>query len=773
MKLTISKNSQYFLQESFLFLGFSFLLLLFGTTPALISYDLLVVLAIFISLAFIVWWISGSKKATPLALPLIGWVAACILTTIFSIDFRRSLNQVGLVLLAIGIFALIADLVARGWSRELFSKTLLLAGALYMALGWMQVIFWYLSWLQVEPGQWFPATIFRPDNANILAMVYNILLLQALAAWGRTHSTAGRAALVIYSASCLGLLLISSSRGGFLGTAAGIGMLVLLSFPRLGSLWQDLRQKVHFSPAVLVAAGVGVLALILLFGWIAGRSFLHPTHGPLLNSRDEFWGPAWQAFLKSPVLGTGPFTYGNSYLAVNSVPPRLLFIHSHGTPVNLLSEMGIAGALTMGWLVVVVVLAFKKQISRIQGEERTIVIGAAAAVAAMAVHSLFDCFHSEPIGLWVLAITLGTALGAPDWGKPALKRPYWLIFPLALVWLEVYTLYPIDRGAAEANNGQWQNAVTSFNEAIRRDPGSVVAHQQLALADSVLADQGNTEALKSAVGELEKTIELEPAWGINYLNLGALYAAQGEHAQTVQTLEESTRRAYNCPMCWLNLGLAYESMGNTAKASKAYTRALDLFQGEREAYFWRQTETREKIYQEWLNAHPQAARATDEELQQKLKADPQQISSYNALAERYLQENHLDEAEHMLNQASLMYSFWPEDVLETTWLKAELAADRGNLQEAVLQGQYVMDHYLLQGLYGPGSFGQIRYANIMFRRPAMAMEMIPQVTLVPLTGRWGTRMARLAEWYDQVGDTAKAEKVRSELIHFIPDYQLP
>jgi predicted Zn-dependent protease len=115
-----------------------------------------------------------------------------------------------------------------------------------------------------------------------------------------------------------------------------------------------------------------------------------------------------------------------------------------------------------------------------------------------------------------------------------------------------------------------------LTQAVQRDPASVIAWQQRALANSVLADRSEPGTLDQAVRDLEMVVQIEPGWALNHANLGALYMAQNRPQEAVRALEDSLRRAPGCGLCALNLGVAYEASGNQAGAEQAYQQAWRL-----------------------------------------------------------------------------------------------------------------------------------------------------------------------------------------------------
>jgi tetratricopeptide (TPR) repeat protein len=486
-------------------------------------------------------------------------------------------------------------------------------------------------------------------------------------------------------------------------------------------------------------------------------------------ARADYWPPAWEVFLHSPLVGSGPFTFSNAFISRNSTPPWPLFIHSHGTPFNLLAEMGLAGMLGMALLIGTIIFGLWQQLRLVQGADRGVLIGVLAVVAASGVHSLFDCFHTETIGLWALCMVLGAALGKPG-TSPRLGRLQntWALLLVAGLWLEVWMVAPLHNGAQLANSGRWTEAADVFSQAVQRDPNSVIAYQQRALANSILAERGHTGALEQAVADMQQVVRREPGWALNHANLGALYLTQNRLPEAVRALEESITRAPGCALCALNLGIAREASGDPSGAALAYQQALQFGQPV-EAYFWRSSGLRTQVQMDWLGEHPLLA-ANEADLLAAIENSPSLAGPYLALAALDLQSGQLEKAQDRLSRASLAYVDFPETQLERDWLVVELLARQGSLEQAVQRGGSVIASYRMMGLYGPGSLGQLYYAPLMFRRPAMALELMPQLARIELPDAWGQRVDLLADWTEQNGDMTRAEQLRDELNRAIPDF---
>jgi tetratricopeptide (TPR) repeat protein/O-antigen ligase len=746
---------RYLFQEVVLFLGVSFLFLFSGSNSNFGNFQLLLISALLLTIIGLAWVLVGLKGSTPLALPLAVWVTLYLISLPFSIDVRRSIDQMILMAGGIFLFALSADLAKRGWQIELIIKAVLFGGIFQLAILYLNLSGWYASWLSKLPGDWLPFIAYRPSMANVVAMMMNLLIMLALSRF-IYHRSRSRIFLAVFLVVCFFMLLLTSSRAGWIGTACGLlCMAVLWGIQKrfnIHRFWHHIRSHPWLSVLLIVLASALMAGVILLLI----RQANHPTHAPLLQSRDEFWGPAWKAFLSSPLLGTGAFTYANAYLSANSVPLRNLFIHAHGSLLNLLAERGILGVLSLGWLFAALVWKLWLQVRNRQFGSLGELAGVCAALTAFSVHSLFDCFHTEPAGMWGVFIVLGAVLGRDPSVEPPstlhvawFRRPWGALVLIASAWISIWMIHPLYKGSDLANQGKWSEAVVQFAQAVKRDPFSVIANQQLGLAQSVLA-QKNDEALDNAISALETTIALQPSWAMNYLNLGGIHFTQGNYSKAEAMFQKALDNASGCWLCALNLGMAAEKVGNTDTARQAYLQALDLFPDWADASYWQETALRIEVNSEWMVKHPIGIAPSLQDLESRLTTQNQSQRAYTELAEGYIHVGRFSEAEKLLNIAGFAYSEVPWDRLDMQWTSVELAAARGEYAKAISLGQQALDGYAMQGVRGPGSFGVLTYASVMFRRPAMAVEIAPQVINIAMTKKWKTRADQLIIWTGKI-----------------------
>jgi O-antigen ligase/tetratricopeptide (TPR) repeat protein len=769
-KATPDLDLCYLLRETFLILAGSYLLFLASSHNGLVQPATLLITAIFLSISVAAWLFSRNWGPTPLGVPILVFIFVLSFTSFFSIDPRRSFAEVWLIGIAIFIYASNAELVRRGWPRELILKVLLILGVIFMGLAWAEVIRWHILW-HGAAGMWFPPTSYRLPLPNFYGVILNVMVMIALALLISTRSMAGRIGLGLWCLSALGLIFFTSSRGGWLGTAAGLLVIGIWIF---GQQRQKIFAQIRFllnHKFLMFIAGIIFLILLSGIGSLVYRQAVHPTHASIYNARGSLWGPAWQAFLRSPWVGEGLYTFISQYVQYQSIPPGTVFVYAHNIYLDLLSGSGILGLAAYIWLFVSLLVILKKKTSESSHSEMA--IGALASVIAFSVHGFFDSVHHTiPTSLWILSILLGAVMGEDSNRPGRIVMPTGLIVGLLVVlfsWVNLWMILPLNKGVQEASSGDLAAARSSLDVAIQRDPRLAIAYQQQGMVLSQLADMKSQTALEDAIRMFEKTIALDIHWPLNHANLGALLREAGRLSEAEEELTIACNAAPDAAIFQLNLGEVQELLGETSQASATYHRTLELAPAWAGAYFWRETEFRKRFISQWNKDNPPLL-LTINDLEINLESNKARAAPYLPLAAFYLQEDQVEDADRLLVKAGLLYFSSSADKLEYDWLKAGSAALKGDVRSAVVEGQAAIDGYLHQGMYGPGSEGRSYYSQLMFRRPQIRMELVPQFTLIKLNDPWGERMAELCEWYQKLGESGKSSACSKILIANIPDF---
>ena len=718
-----SPSMKYLLQETAIFLVFSYLVFFGSSKYSLINPSILTINAILLTLMLVYFLWKKPALQSRVHLPLFVMMGVMLLTSLTSIDVRRSFSEFILVSAAVCLFFLVSELVQHGWPAKLLIKMVLLVGFIFMGLCWSEFFLWYLQWIGNHPGIWLPSSPFRLSNPNLVAVLVNVWLMMALARLIKTGDTSARFILGFYIFSCIGILYLTSSRGGWLGTAAGLLALFYLFLQNkpgiLSSVWQRLKTNKPLMAGLIL--GGSLLATIVIM--LAVRQLAAPDHG----TRNEFWTPALNAFLASPLVGKGPFTFISAYLQSNSVPPYLYFDYAHSIYMDLLSGSGILGLLAFGWLIFSVTRHLWKKSKIGSHINWPVFAGALSAFTAFCIHGFVDSVHhSEPISLWNLFIIMGVALSLDhEEKKPHFLTNGWKTALLLLVvgfsWFNIWAILPFQQGVESGNRGYWQAAVDYFQDASNRDPLLATVHQQEGLARSYLLAQGDLSQLTPAIAALEEAVRLDPYWALNQANLGALYQESGDRQAALTAFKKAVDLAPGSAVYQLNYGLAAQETGDLQTAQIAYEKVFALNPEWSEAYIWRNDPFRKGIQSQWEQNHSTGNR------NDSISIEDQQ------------------------------------------WQQAEVLAQNRQFNEAASLGSNILNKKIKVYLFGYDTPANLLYNVYMFRRPAMSIDFVPQLAVIALPDYWGKKSLELVDWLEKAGKDTEAQIWSQKIFSLIPD----
>lgn len=242
--------------------------------------------------------------------------------------------------------------------------------------------------------------------------------LAHLAFWSAASRRDGLRSALPYALAaglCLGGLLVSFSRGAYLGAIAAAAVLAVTLLP--ASLWRT--RRVLLPLGALIALGLaGALAVVVL-----DIERFNPF-GASSGIRLRTWASAL-AMLRNHPLGIGLDQFGRLY--PQYIDPALAgtneinTAHPHNLFLDLALRLGPLGLVAFAWLLVRLFADARRAIGAggdgLRGAQvgPPLLAGVAAATAAALVHGLVDQLYFWPdlaFAFW-LFVGLGRAYGAP------------------------------------------------------------------------------------------------------------------------------------------------------------------------------------------------------------------------------------------------------------------------------------------------------------------------------------------------------------------------
>lgn len=470
---------------------------------------------------------------------------------------RRSMIGLWYMLLYVGVWYAVHDLLSnQGITRKILVDALLNAGALVMLF----------SIIQVMTQKEYTALVSIVGNPNALGAV---LLGMTPFAVGRVLTAKHNLIRVgwgLYSLAIIANLVLTLSRGAWLGLFTALGLMILLvlkhydilSMAGIKTWWSGrtiAQRRVMGTGMALIVIGIVIAGLLFI------NSFSIQARRPELRTR--LWNSALLQFSEKPITGQGFYTFGRDYGLSISIPPSQSHAHAHSVPLNILAEMGLIGfavfGLTVGWVVRLV----WRQWSDVGGEDRLLWIMAISALVGFGVQHLFDLPAMMPVvalvGLLVLILVCAPYQPqglTSQWrkiGHPISLFILWGGLLVTGIWSSGVNQQYLD--AMRVSFGQsgdrtpdemiadYRETALRLNDVIAQDPTLPIYHQQQAFVWGLIAVDGDNNALQNAIAAYQQFLVLEPNHAISWANMSALQWQANDIDSAIASIEMAIQLA--------------------------------------------------------------------------------------------------------------------------------------------------------------------------------------------------------------------------------------
>ncbi len=148
------------------------------------------------------------------------------------------------------------------------------------------------------------------------------------------------------------------------------------------------------------------------------------------------------------------------------------------------------------------------------------------------------------------------------WAFSRLKRRY--IFPGLVLLVIALSVLTFNRNFA------WKDDLSLWSDAVAKSPMSARAHDNLGLAWM------GVKKYDLAIGEFNKTLQLNPRYYLAYYNAGVAYQLQGDLEKARFAYEESLKINPSYFRSYYNAGIVYKKLGEPDMAISSYDRAIAL-----------------------------------------------------------------------------------------------------------------------------------------------------------------------------------------------------
>ncbi len=470
-----------------------------------------------------------------------------------------------------------------------WEDALLAGGTLIGLVSCLAVALWFRDW-DVAVGSGSPPIGFRlpgvlVGHPNVIAGYLDLLLPLVVVRLLTPRKWLIRVLLVLMLVLFMVAEYFASSRGGWLGGAAGIAVCVaLLAWPwargTLVTFWQRSRARTVGTAVVLVVAlaGAGLGAYALL-----GRQASRTYHAPVASARTEIWGPAAQIIKDSPIVGHGVGAFVVRFAQATQIPPGFSTNHAHNLVLQILAETGAVGlllALTAGALGVWGIWPAIRRAFTLADPALASYLGAFTALLVH--HSVDYLFNVTPYLLAVMTL-IALAVSHPLTRRripiPGLPAGASMLAAAAVVagiaaWSARGMSFHLSGLNADRQSDS-AGASEALCLAAREAPDISLYGFECALATaSQAAALDDPALLEAAVTTQRLALARDPFWPVHLANLAGLEWASGQHDEAVADLKAAADRAPRDALLSVNLGWMLEQQGSESEALDAYRQAL-------------------------------------------------------------------------------------------------------------------------------------------------------------------------------------------------------
>ena len=644
---------------------------------------------------------------------------------------------------------------------------LLIVGLFWMVISWRDTIQWYFSWKAFsDPSILIPDMPFRLNGGNTIAAFYSILFFTSLILLLNTKSRILKIFFGVYLVSLCLLLFLSSSRGAWIGIVFGLISLFVLEKNSIKTIYYRYKNLKLIKYGVISAFGLGLIFFVFLYIQVLGK---HPNHVPGLGVRAPFWVPAWSAFLKSPLIGTGPYTGGTYFILSTSIPWQHIYLHAHNTYLDVFRDTGLIGFISFCLFLFYLLSSIKKSYSNNKNDY--FLLAAFCSLAAYLGHSIFDGTYLMPFASISMLLMIGVSLKFVHKSQihyinikrfSLIKGSFVIIGAIFFLWSN----FTLNQGITSYNKNDLEKSYFYFQKVTDTDYMNTIAHVYKGIIASLLIQENPNLYTDIAIQSFEESIKLDSNWAVNHINLAALYQSIGDSQKAKDHFLIANRLANNWYVPSLNLGIIAEKENNLQSASDYYLKAIDNYPDISGSSFWTKNDFRTSIILKWLKKNQ------DDQI--NIKNIDLITHQVNALPMIKLSAQLIDtqpeKAFLLIKRSRLAETLYPYINAERDWVEAEIDFKNGNYKNALIIGQRAINFTKLDGIYGPGSAGTSLYYDGVYRAPVLPVEFVPQLTTIPLPGEWEHRYFTLAEWYAFNNDAEGCQKTLNQLLSYVPDY---
>jgi Flp pilus assembly protein TadD len=135
----------------------------------------------------------------------------------------------------------------------------------------------------------------------------------------------------------------------------------------------------------------------------------------------------------------------------------------------------------------------------------------------------------------------------------------------------------LEKGKELYRDDQDNEAVATFEQAVKLDPELAEAHFRLALSYEAVGKSENAESeYKKSVEAYKKYLDANPDDAEAHYNLGQSYANLANYSEAIREYRQATKLKEDDPDIYYDLGVAHTKLAQYDQAAAAFTKSLEI-----------------------------------------------------------------------------------------------------------------------------------------------------------------------------------------------------
>jgi len=379
----------------------------------------------------------------------------------------------------------------------------------------------------------------------------------------------------------LAALILSLSRGGWLGFLGSLGVIAFASF-RVKEF-----KRVGILFLVLIILGLGI---ITLNKEAVFKRVENIRADPAITSRILFWKGTLNLIEENPVFGTGPGTFRWRFRRWRYPQTVLDLNYAHNDYLHFAADFGLLGLGLILWFFFYLFREGLYLMQRLDALPRAIVVGVLAGSTALFIHSFFSFnFHiMANAATFVILISLLRTFRrniSEASSRPAFSIVAVLILFFILLFFSIISVrhFFADRwykkGWREEQEICWNEALNSYRKASLLDKNNFLYYERIAniyLNKARFSRQGKEELLNEAIIYYRQGIRFNPYEGNLYIGLAGAYNELGKKEEALQAYKDALSSDPNNAHYHEMLGLFYLNSSMPGEAVVQFKKALQI-----------------------------------------------------------------------------------------------------------------------------------------------------------------------------------------------------